>query len=131
MRKIKRIKIDDLEITVKELRVKDVFTLLEKVNTDKKDFDFSSIKTLLEDAMPLACDIDIEKLRDMAPSEIKEIVDTFKEVNAVFFDGARAAGLGSVIEELKKSMKQDFGKIFADSLKQGTETQPITGSDIL
>jgi len=78
MPKTKTIKIDDHKITVKELRVKDIRQLIEKAEDLDKGFEH------MKEILPLATDLSLEKLDNMAPSELKTLWDAFKEVNAVF-----------------------------------------------
>lgn len=128
MPQTKTISINGKEITVKELRVKDMLEIIEKAGKSKKDVTIAGFKSLVEQNMTLACDASIDDLKEMAPSEIKQIVDAFKEVNSVFFETAQALGLGGITKELKESLKSDFMKIYADSLKQVTAMSLDTGS---
>ena len=124
MRQTKTIKIDEREITVKELRVKDIRQLIEKAEDLDKGFE------QIEGMLPLATDLSLSKLEDMAPSELKTLWDAFKEVNAVFFDLVAKTG---IVKELKSSILKDLTKIFADSLNQATvqKTSSNTDSDSL
>lgn len=115
-RKIKVIKIDDQEITVRELRIKDLIELLE--SAEKKTT--PGFLEMLREYLPKLTDLDTEKAIGMAPSELKEVFDAAKEVNAVFFDAARAMGAEKVLAELRASLEQSFSAIVADSLKQVT-----------
>ena len=117
-RKIKVIKVDDLEITVRELRIKDIIELVEAADQKKNAGPLETLKEYL----PRLTDLEPEKAIGMAPSELKEVFDAAKEVNAVFFDAARAMGAGKVLAELKASLERDFSAIVAGSLKQVTAT---------
>jgi hypothetical protein len=79
MRKTKTIKIDDKEITVKELRAKDVRKILSIGETLGED-----ILKDIERLLPLAFDIKPDEFEELAPSEIQLLWDAFKEVNAIF-----------------------------------------------
>lgn len=103
MRKTKTIKIDDREIAIKELRVKDIRRLMDQAGDG--DFGFSRIGDLL----PMVTDLDPAALDDMAPSELKTLWDAFREVNAVFFDLAARAGVGKALAaEIRKSLTEAF-----------------------
>lgn len=119
MRKRKTIKIDEAEITVMELRVKDYLETIESMD-GKGDLNLSTITPIVKRLLPMACDIDPKAIIDMTPSEIEELFTAFKEVNASFFRMAQAMGLGEIIKGLKKTLLSEFAGIFADSLKQGT-----------
>ncbi|MDX9785447.1 MAG: hypothetical protein RBT11_01630 [Desulfobacterales bacterium] len=117
-RKIKVIKIDDLEITIRELRIKDIIELVEAADRKK---DAGPMETLKE-YLPRLTDLDPEKAIGMAPSELKEVIEAAREVNSDFFDAARAMGAGKILAELRASLERDFSAIVADSLRQATGT---------
>lgn len=111
MRKTKTIKIDDREITIKELRVKDIRQLMDQAGGG--DFGLSRIGDLL----PMVTDLEPEALDDMAPSEIKTLWDAFREVNAVFFDLAARAGVGKVLAaEIQKSLTEAFAGLSSEGI---------------
>ena len=97
MRKRKTIKIDDSEFTIIELTVRQVWDL---VNTADKQDDVGSVERLLQQACP---ELTREKAMGMAPSELDQIWQAFKEVNAVFLELARAAGLETALIEAIKN----------------------------
>jgi len=100
MRKIKTIKIDDKEFTVKELTVQQVWD--SKTSGGKKDSDE------IERLAALCCpELTTDVAMSMAPSELKQIWDTFKEVNADFLELAAYLGIDKVImEEIKKEIEK-------------------------
>ncbi|SDU38279.1 phage tail assembly protein [Desulfobacula phenolica] len=104
MRKTKSIKIDDLEITVKELRVKDIRQIMDNMS------DFSGMDQALE-LLPLVTDLTAEKLDDMAPSEINQIWEAVREVNAFFLNLLTKSGMA---EALKNSVLSSLTEAFAD-----------------
>ena len=104
MRKRKTIKIDDREMTIKELRVKDLRKLIE--NADKSEDIFSNFQEIL----PSVCDLEFSDLEEMAPSELKTLWEAFQEVNSVFFDLIEKAGIGKL---LKESIQKDLIASFA------------------
>lgn len=87
MRKIKQIKIDDREITIKELRVRDI----------KEMFNGESDRSLL-DHLPLVTDLSKDAIDDMAPSELTIIWEAVREVNADFLALMEKSGLMKNIE---------------------------------
>ena len=114
MRKSKIIKIDDKEITVKELRVKDILSVFDMAWQEGFDGWSEQIQTFLP---KITAGISIEDLKKMAPSEIKQIVDAAKEVNNDFLAVARTLGLGKLIGDLKKTILSDFSGLLAGSLE--------------
>ena len=115
MRKTKTIKIDDREITIKELRVKDIRHILETAeNETPEDADFmKQIETLL----PLATDLKLEEMEGMAPSELKTLWETFREVNADFLALTERLGVG---EALKDFLRKHLTDALSDLSNAGT-----------
>lgn len=123
MRKQKTVKIDDREITVKELRVKDVRQLLEMSEVNEDD-----IMSLLDRFLPVVTDIKSEDLEAMAPSELKVLWETFKEVNADFLEVTGHLGIGKMLGSL---IRAHFSEAFADSLSAVTKTPGNTDTPFL
>jgi len=113
MRKKKTIKIDDKEITIRELRVKDILEVFDSFG----EKNLSDIQGQIETFLPRVTDAKLKDLKDMAPSEITLLYDAFREVNASFFDMARSAGLDRFIADIKATILKDFSELFAGSLK--------------
>ncbi len=98
MRKIKIVKIDDKEITVKELRVKDIREIL--IAGEEAG---ENILADIERLLPYASDIKPEELEEMAPSEIKLLWEDFKEVNADFLEVIERLGITKTFGSLIKN----------------------------
>ncbi len=122
MRKFKVVKIDDREITIHELRVKDIMSVADGKTTDL----FALIKELL----PKATSLTLKEIQNMSPSELKLIYDAFKEVNEVFFGLAASLKLTSLLETLKQgaltAVQKDLSKLFADSSNGGIQEPQTT-----
>ena len=116
MRKTKTIKIDGEEITVKELRVKDLRKILDTAS------DFSGIEQVL-DMLPMATDLAQEKIEDMAPSELGRVWDAFKEVNAFFLDLVEKSGM---VKVMKSSIQKCLTDAFAGLSDPATPAPPNT-----
>ena len=121
MRKIKIIKIEGYgkEITVRELRVKDILSLMDKGGGLGGD-----LLQILKEKWAEATDLTWDDAQTMAPSELKTVYDVFKEVNADFFLIAASLGLTSVLETIKQAviegMDRDLKKSFADLSQKAT-----------
>ena len=111
MRKIKTIKIDDKEIIVKELRVKEIRDMLSKSEKIKGADDIFAM-------LPACVNVKTAELDEYAPSELQLIYDAFREVNAVFFGLAAKSGIFGI---LKNSILKNLTNICADLLPQGTK----------
>ncbi len=121
MRKTKTFKIEGYEksFTVNELTVKQIISL-----TSEEMLSDVSIARLKENfetrLLPICSNIEMSDFAEMAPSEIKQIWENFKEVNSDFFEIARKAGLDSILTKLKEALIADFSNFVADSSKQDT-----------
>lgn len=120
MRKIKILKIDDNEITVKELRVKDIREIL-LIGERLEDGD---ILENIEKILPYAADIKPEELECMAPSEIKMLWEGFKEVNADFLALVERLGIVKTLENL---IRKHLTEAFADLSSTGISESGNTG----
>lgn len=116
------------KIIVKEFTTAEVFEMfsLEKI---PKDATFETFQEELKSYLPKCLEgASLEDLKQLPPSKLKEIWLAFKEVNSVFFGLAQTLGLGSLVERLRSALANDFGRIFAGSLKQVTDLLPGTGT---
>lgn len=114
MRKRETLKIDDREITVHELRVKD----WRKVLSGLEESDAGDLSSRLEELLPLATDLTLEQMDEMAPSELEAVWEKFREVNASFFGRLRRMGL---TEEVLAEM---FAGQFLGEMPSGASTGP-------
>ena len=125
MRKRKVVKIDEKEITVKELTVKDMLDIFSEVK--KEDTSIIALRAIIEKHLDKTIDMPFADFKNMAPSEIKEVWLAFKEVNDVFFETAAAMGLTSIVAEMKKAFIKDWSNAVLSLSKQDTRSSSITG----
>jgi hypothetical protein len=118
MRKTKTIKIDDREITIRELKVKDIRKIINQAETD--DF-----QRQIEELLPLATDLALEDMNDMAPSELKLLWEAFREVNSDFL--ALAGRLG-ISQALRGFLQKHLTDALADLSNAGMSTAGSTDS---
>ena len=116
MRKTKPIKIDEREITIRELRVKDIRKILEAAENQDVD-----IPKQIEKLLPLVTDLKLKEIEDMAPSELKILWDAFREVNSDFLALTGRLGIG---EALKDFVRKNLIDAFADL---SNEDMPTSG----
>lgn len=119
MRQRKVVKIDEREITVKEMTIAEIMTVITDF-TEMKSTGIDDFKQQIDKILPMVSDISLEDILKLAPSEAKEIYDTVREVNAVFFDLAENIGLQKILGDLKSSIISDFSSLVVGSLKQVT-----------
>lgn len=114
------------KIIVKEFTTAEVFEMfaLDKI---PKDASFENFQEQLKEYLPKCLEgASLEDLKQLPPSKLKEIWLAFKECNSVFFATAQTLGLGNLVERLKSALANDFGRIFANSLKRVTNSLPGT-----
>lgn len=122
MRNSKPIEIDEVKITVHELTVEEIINIGQNKALKDKSTDLSDFKALFEIHLPKALTgVTFDELVKMAPSDLKQIYDTFKEVNSVFFAVARSVGLGELLNQVIQAIQKDFLRLLADSFLPGTK----------
>jgi hypothetical protein len=132
MRKSTKIKLDDREYTLLEVRPIDVLSLLPgdgDLAEGEEQVGGESWRELFQKALPLVCEgLDFDGLVQLAPSEIEELWKAFKEVNASFFKIAGWLGMETMVDKAVAAIRQglagEFSKAFADLSLQGTEKPP-------
>ena len=124
MRKHEVIEIDGRKITVSELKVKDILSLIQGEDGKLGAVTVSDIIRRAQDVIPLAVDCPPEELQDLAPSELESVWEAFKRVNAVFFRVAGALGLTGVLEDMKNSAARIFSTLYFSSLSAAMDKAP-------
>lgn len=102
------VKVNDKDINVKELRVKDFLALKDEfLKEDKENINNKQVLDLVkENINKLVPELTEEDLLNAYPSEIEEIVGAFVEVN---FTGIKKV-IGIIGEDTVKNMLQSFFK---------------------
>lgn len=116
MARSKKIKIDDREITVNELKVKDIRALLEI----GEDIDVGTPGAFFEkvgEYLPRVTNLTLDDMDEMAPSELRRVWDVFAEVNENFLAAVRESGLVAVLVD---SISTNLTASFAAVLNEGT-----------
>ena len=108
----------DLSVTVYELTVEQIISMMNDEAVSGEDRSTNSLMGMLTRNVSKCTSLTIEQAKKMAPSELKRIYEAFKEVNTVFFEVAREAGLLGLLDELKRALVEDFSKQLVGSLKQ-------------
>lgn len=65
----------------------------------------------MQEIMAKSCDFTVADLKPLAPSEIREIWDAFKEVNEDFLGMLKALGLMEVIREVREATLSSFSRM--------------------
>jgi len=122
MRITKTFKIEgyDKSFTVNELKMKEIISLMSEDLLD--DLTMETMQQRFSDILlPMCSNIEFADLEDMAPSELMQIWEKFKEANKSFFELAQKMGLGELMEKMKLAIFTDFGNLVAPSSKQVTQ----------
>jgi hypothetical protein len=133
MRKREVVKIDDKEFTIKELRIKDILEItqnssfmkgaLKGKSGEQSEEDFTQeIASIMEDfdkTMKYCCDFTTDDLKPLAPSEVKLLYNTFKEVNSDFLSSLKVLGVAEALLNIRDAITSKFSKTLAISLNQG------------
>lgn len=133
---IKRSNIVEIQghtFTVRELTIREIINYFDRATQaltpeeEKEVGGLDVFKGYLDDLVELAIEeeIDIDIFLDFKPSELKELYDTFKEVNKVFFEIARQLGASKMVDLLKEEFQQIYSVQLASSLKRDTQ-KPLT-----
>jgi hypothetical protein len=107
MRRTKTIKINDQEITIKELTLKKLANAQRALSGEDESIEklVQVGEELLTEAAP---GINMKQIMQMAPSEIRELIDGFKEVNQTLIDTLDGLGLTEVFAEMKQALINDL-----------------------
>lgn len=127
MKRTKQISIEGFnkDFTVNELTVAQVMELFD--NEDLlADTSIEGLKRTLAQLLPEFSNITLEDMKRMAPSELRELWEGFKEVNSDFFEVSRALGLTTMLETIKQGVMSDFSKLLVSLLKPDTPESSIT-----
>lgn len=134
MRKHKRITLDiggdKHEMTVLEMTVKDVLTIYEDLRDESGDIALGEAFGNVDGILPMFVEgLDLELIKTMAPSEIEELWNQWKGVNASFFGMAQSLGLLTLLENVKMEVINNFyGAFFTSFIKAMPEPSITAGN---
>lgn len=108
MKKTATITINDKIITVTEITIKQMLTIKDKYNN-------ASVIEAMQELFPILTDATPEFLLDLAPSELEDIYEKVKEVNASFLkllplDKILVGYQEVVIQGIRKSLLNLYAK---------------------
>ena len=109
----------DKSFEVRELKVKEIISLMSEDESAFSNLSIESFKNLVSDKfLPIASNIELSDLEEMTPSELVEVWDQFKEVNKSFFALAQKMGLQEMMDKVKEAVLVDFGRTVVLSSNQ-------------
>jgi hypothetical protein len=125
MRKQETIIISGIEVTVSEVSVTQIYRLLQG-ETSIMNLPLPEAMHQVKGLLPLALNVDLEQLlaAEIYSGDIDLLVEAFKRTNPVFFKMASALKLDSVLASVLQSALTNFSEVFANSLPQGTASEP-------
>jgi hypothetical protein len=97
----------DRKFVAKELTVKQIRSLMDLEGLDGESID-DIVQHFGGRILPLATDLSLEEVDDFLPSELKIVWEKVREVNAVFFDIVKTAGVKEILIQLKNAVLADF-----------------------
>lgn len=119
-------------VTIKELTVGQILSIFDSFA--KPNQEAQGLEDALAEAkelFPMSIEgIEWDELKELAPSEIKQIYEKFREVNNVFFDVACTLGINTALEEIIRALKNDFINMFVSSSKEDIGMSSTMGTDI-
>ena len=108
------VKIDDKEFTIKELSLREIIAFLNEskfLGGSEAEADKSVEEAILlrlndlpvdvKYLMEKCCDFTLEDLYDLHPSEIRKIIDAFKEINKDFLSALEMLGVTEAVKVIR------------------------------
>ena len=127
MRKSQTKKLNGKEIEIKELRVKDILGFFYH---DSK-FELLDFKKFFEKFLPKVTNLTFEEMAELAPSELSQLFEIFKEVNADFINAFKSLGVENYLRklglDLQNTISKDLNAMFADSSQEDINKSGSTG----
>lgn len=135
MKQRQTVKIDEKEITIKELSIRELLYLCYRAGwisnaagiDFKKQFEQQHDLSLPDLVLSFASDISKQELLVLAPSEVKELYSLFIKTNEVTFSVAKYLGLDTMLENAKSEFVSVFMASYADFAKE--EFQTLSNKD--
>ncbi|MDD3293093.1 MAG: hypothetical protein PHG20_00190 [Geobacteraceae bacterium] len=118
----KNLKIEDRDITVHELRAREVY----HADISPPSSEMLPLYLHLDIDYPMvlaACDMPPEELVDLYPSDLDRIVEAFREMNHPLLSKPLVV---ESRQRLREILKKTYSELFALSLRQGTDQEPGT-----
>jgi len=104
MRKSEKIKINEKEVEIKELRVKDVYKFGSRLAEQKDTLGVKEVKSIIEEVLPEVSDLSADELLELSFSDVDVLEEAFWKVNKSFLKRLDQLGI-------KENLKKAFGKI--------------------
>lgn len=122
MKRREIVKIDEKEITLKELTVIELLYISHRIGwigetpgvSFEGKFEKQKLMSLPDLILSFASDISKEEAVLLAPSEIQKLYVTFMEMNNATLLAAKRLGIDKVFEEMKKELVKVFVAGYAD-----------------
>lgn len=105
MRKQEKIKINDKNIIIKELRVKDIYKFGSKLSKLKDGVKIEDLKGVIEEILPEVSDLNSDDLMELSFSELEELETIFWKVNESFLRRLDQLGIkGKILKAVKTDL---------------------------
>lgn len=123
MQKTKVIKLTERELTISELKVRDIYDLIGQAGQNEGAF-FGEMSELLHRCSGLTMD----DLMGLYPSEVEDVWAAIQEVNASFLSLARKLGVDRLIRQILDGIRIDLAGASAASSPEATPESGTMGS---
>lgn len=125
MKKLKEVIINERKFNVAELTVgqiievaqdSTVFNSLANLSPESGNsisISFQFISKELSSVMGKCCDFKLEDLKELTPSEIKQLLQAFQEVNSDFLELLGEVGIITALKKIQTKVVNDFSNLLA------------------
>lgn len=125
MKKTKEVLINERKFSVSELTVgqiievaqdSTVFNSLANLSPESGNsisISFQFISKELTSVMEKCCDFKLEDLKELTPSEIKQLLQAFQEVNSDFLELLGEVGILAALKKIQTKIVSDFSNLLA------------------
>jgi len=128
MRRTASVVIDghEKQFIINEITIQQIITFTQLGEDPFKDLSLEGLKRMADKYLPQFSNVTLDDMQKMAPSEVMQLVDAFKEVNSDFLSVAQKMGLTDVLMNIKRAIMSDFSNLLVDLLKPDTEESSTT-----
>jgi len=127
MRKIRKVKLSDKEVTVGEVRIKVINEMIQNVRnafSAGADLSWSNMLQIGQEVFAKSVSgITLDELMDLYPSEAKVLYDAFLEVNADFLGILDGAGVMDLLKEFKQHIRENVSSLTKNLPSENQEVE--------
>jgi len=107
MRKSETIKIDNKEVEIKELRVKDVYKFGSRLAGQKDNLGVKEVRDIVEEVLPEVSNLSADELLELSFSDLDALEEAFWKVNKSFLKRLDQLGIKSNLKKAFSNITQE------------------------